>query len=107
MTQKPVAYISGPMTGIPEFNYPAFFAAAEMLEDLGCLVLNPALNPYGLSDAAYMDIDLAMVRHSTLIVLLHGYDGSLGAAAEIALATRLGIDVVHIDECKKWIEARS
>jgi len=35
-------YIAGPMSGLPEFNYPAFFAAAEQLTAAGYDVLNPA-----------------------------------------------------------------
>jgi hypothetical protein len=35
-------YISGPMGGLPGFNYPAFNFAAKRLRDLGYNVLNPA-----------------------------------------------------------------
>ena len=38
-------YIAGPMTGLPDFNYPAFNAAAAKLRALGLEVLNPAENP--------------------------------------------------------------
>ena len=30
-----IVYISGPMTGLPEFNYPAFFAKAAELRAEG------------------------------------------------------------------------
>jgi WhiB family redox-sensing transcriptional regulator len=33
--------VAGPMTGLPEFNYPAFNAAARMLTGFGYDVLNP------------------------------------------------------------------
>lgn len=35
-------YLSGPMTGLPAFNYPAFNAAAARLRSAGYLVYNPA-----------------------------------------------------------------
>jgi hypothetical protein len=31
-------YVAGPMTGIKEFNFPAFFASQKMLESQGWLV---------------------------------------------------------------------
>lgn len=41
MRQKRV-YIAGPMSGMPEFNFPAFFAAQRRLEAQGWIVNNPA-----------------------------------------------------------------
>ena len=35
-------YISGPMTGYKDFNYPAFYQAEEMLKKKGLFVINPA-----------------------------------------------------------------
>ncbi|MCY1527250.1 hypothetical protein D9M68_623110 [compost metagenome] len=37
-------YLAGPMTGLPEFNYPAFHAEAARLRALGYQVENPAEN---------------------------------------------------------------
>jgi len=37
-----VYYISGPMTGLPEHNFPAFNAAAAYYRERGFEVINPA-----------------------------------------------------------------
>ena len=54
-----VAYISGPISGKPNLNHPAFFAAEEKLKAAGYEVFNPVRHPAGLTEAAYMQ--LAMV----------------------------------------------
>jgi hypothetical protein len=83
------------MTGLPEFNRPAFHGAESELGEEGYTVLNPAILPNGLTQAEYMDIDLAMLKCADAIYLLEDWVTSKGARAELALAEKLGLQVFY------------
>lgn len=87
-------YIAGPMTGYKNFNREAFHEAEEKLKQKGCTVLNPAVLPGGLTQAQYMDICTAMLRCVDTIYMLKGWHRSADAKAELALAAKLGHEVV-------------
>lgn len=86
-------YIAGPMTGIPEFNRPAFNEVANGLASDGHVVLNPAILPDGLQQREYMDICCAMIRCADAIFMLRGWERSEGAMAEHALAKKIGLEI--------------
>ncbi len=88
-------YIAGPMTGLPEFNRPAFHNAATRILAQGNVALNPATLPDGLSQFEYMDICLAMLRCADAIFLLNNWHLSAGARAEKALAEKLSLHILH------------
>ncbi|MFW0766734.1 DUF4406 domain-containing protein [Trabulsiella odontotermitis] len=90
-------YIAGPMTGIPDFNRPAFHRMAANITEQGDVALNPAVLPDGLSQAEYMDICCAMVRCADTIYMLKDWDTSSGARAELSLAIKLGHKVFYQD----------
>ena len=59
-------YVAGPMTGLPELNYPAFNAAADRLRARGWHVENPAESPAPHVDAqcewsAYMRMGVSQL----------------------------------------------
>lgn len=87
-------YISGPMTGHKESNFPAFYAAEERLKEKGFTPLNPARNPMGLDYNHYIDIAMAMVRCSEAIFLLPGWEESYGAIAALSYARSLSLKVI-------------
>lgn len=88
-------YLAGPMTGIEDFNYPAFHAEAERLRELGYHVENPA--DHGMIDgyewADYLRLDLQKLITCEAIALLPGWDKSKGARLEYHVATELGMQV--------------
>jgi len=92
-------YIAGPMTGLPDFNYPAFNAAAAMLRAAGHQVENPAENPDPAckSWAGYMRLALAQLVTCDAIYLLKGWECSRGARIECELACRLNMKVLRED----------
>lgn len=93
---KGVVYISGPMRGYPEDNYPAFNTAAAAFRAAGWLVRNPADNFHGAHDktfAEYMRVDIKDLLESTAIALLPGWEDSVGARTELLIARTLGLEV--------------
>lgn len=91
MTQR--VYVAGPMTGIPELNFPAFHRAAASLRASGYTVINPAeINPD--PDAKWeqcMREDIAQLVTCDAIALLPGWQKSRGATLEQHIAKQLGM----------------
>src|SRR4051812_42987166 len=88
---KPVLYLSGPMSGHDNFNFPAFNAAADALRRLGYPVLNPA--DFGCHPrhtwADCLQRDLTVMGYADVVVVLPGWQNSKGARLE----TRVAIDL--------------
>ncbi|MEG9248036.1 DUF4406 domain-containing protein [Arthrobacter sp. Soc17.1.1.1] len=97
-------YIAGPMTGLPDFNYPAFHAAEKQLQDAGYRTLNPARNPEQSSWQGYMRAGLGQLLEADAIALLPGWERSPGANIEKQLAFDLGLGVGTVDN---WITVAS
>ena len=102
-------YVAGPMTGLPEFNYPAFNAAAKMLRGFGYVVLNPVdaedHNPTPGTPQEwdwYMRHALRMVLDAEGLALLPGWENSRGARLEVQVAQSLGQPCRALEE---WVEA--
>jgi hypothetical protein len=92
-------YIAGPMTGLPDSNYPAFDTAAVKLRALGFDVENPAENPAPPCGSwrAYMQMAVGQLARCDAVALLPGWEASKGARVEFDLARGLGIEVMRIE----------
>jgi hypothetical protein len=95
----PRLYLSGPMTGLPELNFPAFHAAAQALRQRGWQVVNPAeINPDGTMPwHLCMRADIKALCDCDAIVLMPGWQRSQGVALELHLAQRLQLEVLSLD----------
>lgn len=93
-------YIAGPMTGLPDLNFPAFHAEAARLRALGYEVANPAeINPEpGMAWAECMRRDIPELVRCDGVVLLEGWERSRGASLEAHIAHSLGMRLVYPGE---------
>ena len=106
-------YLAGPMRGIPQFNFPAFFEAAGNLRGSRFEVWSPAehdvhadgFDPVkeNASGAAgtephtfrhYMQRDLPAVIESDAVCVLPGWGRSTGARLEVYVARQCKIPIV-------------
>lgn len=109
-------YVAGKMTGLPEFNFPAFDAATTKLRAEGWRVISPAehdrdtgFDPTGftgnesLADRGF-DLkaallwDLEQVANVDAVYVLRDSSTSKGTAAELALAHALGKKIIYQPE---------
>lgn len=105
---KPSDYVflSGPMTGLPEYNYPAFFAAAEAIEmRYKCRVINPAFLPELMGEGRdrkhYVTVCLALVKTCTAMVQLPDWQKNWGSCQEHAEAELQMIPIYPVAEVLK------
>lgn len=95
-------YIAGPMTGIPEYNYPEFHVASIALARAGHEPVNPAQDhghPLGTKPWHwYMRRAITLMMTADAVALLDGWEGSSGAVLESELAIQLDMPVRHLDE---------
>ena len=113
-------YIAGPMSGYPQFNYPAFHAAAEALGALGYEYVSPAeldseeLQKLAMQskDGSFKDIECAnetwgdmLARDVKLVAdivdgvcLLPGWEQSRGARLEAFVAASMQKPVYRLPE---------
>ena len=85
-------YVSGPMTGLPDFNRAAFIAKQAELEAADMRVLNPALivGESSWTWQQWMREALLLQLHCDVVHMLPGWRKSRGARIERRLALILG-----------------
>lgn len=94
-------YVAGPMTGLPSFNYPAFFEAADKLAAVGYEAINPARAEGRANCLHWLDFmraSLIDIAACDGIATLPGWGDSRGAALEVHIARSLDLPVFSVDE---------
>lgn len=86
-------YLAGPMTGLADFNHPAFTATAAKLRAAGFTVVSPADNglPKDAPWSQHMRADLPMLLACDGVALMEGWEHSKGAQLENHVARNCGI----------------
>lgn len=89
-------YLSGPMTGLPNNNVPAFNKAAKLLRKAGYKVVNPAELDRGEPCRSWEDClrrDIRALTKCTDIATLPGWKRSRGAHLEVCVGKALSFAV--------------
>ena len=94
-------YIAGPMAGLPDLNFHAFYNAEKQLEAAGWKPINPArfnhvfgVEPKGKLLDAVCESDRAAIPFLAAIYLLTGWQKSKGARRELEVALRHNLMVI-------------
>ena len=93
-----IVYLSGPMRGVPNLNYPEFNRMARKLRTAGFAVINPAENLGGaktFSRQVFMRLDYSHVLQADEVWVLSNWSNSEGARAEVLVAMDCGIPIFH------------
>jgi hypothetical protein len=89
-------YLSGPMSGIEDSNFPAFHTAAAALRADGFEVVSPAEIQEAGTWELCLRADIRELCTCDAIALMPGWENSKGANLELHLAHRLGMEVMHL-----------
>jgi len=90
-------YLSGPMTGIKEFNRPRFNHVAVMLRERGWKIINPAEGHEQKCWRDYLTRDITdMMTKCYALCQLEGCENSKGAQLEYHIAKELGWDIYAV-----------
>lgn len=106
-------YLAGPMTGLPEYNYPAFSEACAVLRGAKIEVLSPHECPWpeGCNSVADAQAKLGieklweymmaatreMLERSHGVILLPGWYTSRGALAELGIVREAKLPTWYLD----------
>lgn len=96
-------YLAGPMSGIPEFNYPEFERVKNELINNGIEVRSPHNIPWPEGDIRGEDLWIVTMSQATVllvdcdaVILMNGWENSRGANREKEIATERRMPVFRL-----------
>lgn len=107
LTGDSVFYISGPMTGYTEYNYPYFNMIASRLREQGFNILSPSEVDDGEQVKAsagnqhysyYLKKAMLMMCNADAIIMLEGWTRSKGARAELGFMLDCGMPAFKLED---------
>lgn len=96
MDNKAKIYIAGPISNNPEYKK-HFDRVERELNRLDYIVLNPSILPKGLTQEEYMRICIPMLNIADSVYMLKGWEDSVGARIEHALAKQANKTIWYED----------
>ena len=96
-SREDMIYLSGPMSGLPDYNRPAFDRAAKSLREKGYKVWSPAEafdRSVLLPRSHYMRVDIEALMKCTTVMMLPNWEQSRGARLEFEIAKELELPVL-------------
>lgn len=104
-------FLSGPMTGIEDYNFPLFNSVAQLLREAGYEVVNPVdiclkyKKERVLADKAVFNAMIAEQQQAeatcSLLVLLPGWENSKGVRLELKTACERDIEIIQWEKLRK------
>lgn len=101
-----IYYLSGPMSGYPEYNYPVFQATVDLLRAEGIKLLSPHENvwPEGHETMTpeqlrtqMMVLCMEQMKVAEGIIMMPGWPQSKGTVTELKLALKKELPVYFFD----------
>jgi hypothetical protein len=110
MSNDDVWYLSGPMTGYENFNYPAFQRATLHFRSMGMVIISPHEIPSPATELAdeqmweyYIAACLEEMKICNKIIMLEGWPESRGAKLELERALKLEMQVYFYWEVQGFL----
>ena len=103
---KPKIYLSGRMTGLPDFGFSKFNYWENYFKSIGYEVHNPAKAFFGITWlpwCVYIIFDILILRYCNIthIFMIEGWEKSTGACIEALVADKYGIQQICENACKE------